>query len=184
MMKIGSVMAALVVAAVVGFALSRQDSAKPGDKAPAFSAMGSDGKSHTLASLTKEGPAVLYFIKEDCPVNAEAVKYYNRMASAYKGKARLIGVINVDKVGYAGWAKRFKPTYPVLFDPSLKTIHGFKAKASPWAVEVGKDGKIAKVWPGYSANTLAQINARLAKAAGTTVAKVDLGGAPGGNTFG
>lgn len=184
MKKIGTALVVLSAVAVVGFTLGRQDAIKPGDKAPAFAASSGDGQSQNLSDILAKGPVILYFIKEDCPVNAEAVKYYNRLAAGYGAKSRLVGVINADQKGFEGWAKRFKPTFPVLLDPSLKIIKGYKASASPWAIEVGTDGKVAKVWPGYSAKELKEINGRLAKATGAAEAKVDLSGAPSSSTFG
>lgn len=184
MKKTGVLFALLASVAVVGFALSRQETMRRGDKAPAFAGAAANGQNLTLSGLLAKGPVVLYFIKEDCPVNAEAIRYYNRLATGYGGKSRLVGVINADKKGYAAWARRFKPTFPVMLDPSLKVIRGYKAQASPWTVEVARDGKVANVWPGYSTKELKEINGRLALAAGAPVAKVDLSGAPSGSAFG
>ncbi len=154
-----------------------------GTKAPNFSAKGSDGKTHTLASLTKGGPIVLYFISSTCPVNAEAAKYYNRIASAYGAKARLVGVIDEDAAGAKAWAKQFKPTYRLLYDPQLKIINAYKAEASPWAVGVDK-GQITKTWDGYSTKYLKELNASIAKAAKTAPKKIDLKGTPVDPAFG
>ncbi|MBW7928597.1 MAG: peroxiredoxin, partial [Fimbriimonadaceae bacterium] len=73
---------------------------------------------------------------------------------------------------------------PVLFDPSLKIIHSYKAAASPWVVEVAKDGTIGQVWKGYSSKSLGEIGTKLASAAGVKPVQVDLKGAPGSMAFG
>lgn len=153
-----------------------------GTKAPNFSAKGSDGKTHTLASVTKSGPVVLYFIQSTCPVNAEAMKYFNRVGAAYKG-ARLVGVIDENAAGYKEWAKEFKPTFPVLFDPNKTIIRAYQAQASPWAIHV-KNGEIAKVWDGYSAKYLTELNASVASAAKSAPKKLDFKGAPTLPAFG
>ena len=152
-------------------------------KAPNFSAKGSDGKTHTLASLTKDGPIVLYFISSSCPTNAEAVKYYNRVGTAYGSKVRMVGVINEDAAGYKTWAKEFKPTYPVLYDKDMKIIRAYKAEASPWAVSVA-NGEIAKTWDGYSTSYLTELNASVAKAGKVATKKIDLKGTPSDPAFG
>lgn len=179
----GVLVVGVAVLVAVGF-MRPNDALESGEKAPTFSAPGSDGKTHTLASLTAKGPAFLYFIKDGCPVNAEAVVYMNRLADAYKGKATFVGVINADKSGYERWNKTYKSPMPVLLDPDLKIIRSYKASASPWVVEVTKDGTIGQVWKGYSSKSLGEIGTKLASAAGVKPAQVDLKGAPGSMTFG
>jgi peroxiredoxin Q/BCP len=156
---------------------------KAGDRAPDFTAIDTNGKSHTLTSLLAQGDVFLYFISDTCPINAQAVKYFNRLSAAYKGKAQIIGVINTDKKGYAAWQKTFKAPFPVLLDPKLKVIRSYKANASPWMVQV-KDKKIARVWAGYSGPYLKEINEAMATAGDAAVAKVDFGGAPADYQFG
>jgi peroxiredoxin len=176
------VLACVAVAALA--VAGGQGLAKVGSEAPDFSAKGTDGKTHTLNSLSQKGDVFLYFISETCPVNADAVKYYNRLSAAYKGKATFVGVINGDEKVYKAWQKTYKSPFTVLYDPDLKIIRSYKANASPWMIQVSKTGKIAKVWPGYSTPALKEINAALAKAGGTKVAKVDLKGAPADMAFG
>lgn len=159
-----------------------RDGLQVGSKAPTFTAKGSDAQSHTLASTTRSGPVILYFIKSNCPVNAQAVKFYNRIAGAYPG-SRLVGVIDEDEAGYQRWAKQFKPTFPVLFDKSKTIISSYKAQASPWAIHV-KDGKVAKVWDGYSVQHLDELNRAVASASKSAVKPVDLMGAPKEAAFG
>jgi peroxiredoxin len=149
-----------------------------GPAAYAFTAQGSDGATHTLASLTKDGPVLLYFIKHDCPINNRAIKYYNRIGAAYPGTARVVGVINGDKALYEKWAATGQPTYPVLFDPEQDITDGFRVKKSPWVVMVNMDGTVGREWNGYSVGQLGEINTATAGAAGVPAATVDLGGAP------
>lgn len=173
-----SVIALIAAAAVVG-----QAGLKVGNVAPAFSAAATDGKTHSLQSLTGEKDVFLYFISESCPVNAQAFKYYERLSKAYAGKARLVGVINADAAGYKAWAKQFKASFPVLYDPDLKIIRAYKANASPWMVQVS-GGKVKQVWTGYSGPYLKQMSTAMASAGAVEVAKVDFSGAPADFMFG
>ncbi len=157
---------------------------KAGTLAPAFAANGTNGKAHTLKDYTAKGDVFLHFISTTCPVNAAAQKYYKRLSSAYTGKATILGVINTDAKGYTAWQKEFKVPYQSIYDPELKVIRSYKANASPWVIQVSKAGKIVQVWPGYSATALKEINAAMAKAAGTKIAQVDLSGAPAEMAFG
>jgi peroxiredoxin len=178
----------IAVAAVAAVCLLNASSAqswKAGEKAPAFSAKANDGKTYTLASVTKKGPAVLYFIKTDCPTNEQAVKYYLRIAEAYKGsKVPFIGVINGDENACKEWNKAFNVKFPILLDPEMKIIRSWKAERSPWVIMVGKDGKIVKEWPGYSNAYLTELSGLIAKGAGVKTKKCDFSGSPTNPRYG
>jgi peroxiredoxin len=178
--------AAIVGVAAVGLmtAVSAQ-TWKAGEKAPNFSAKANDGKTYTLASVTKKGPVVLYFIKLDCPTNDQAFKYYERIAEAYKGtKTTFIGVINGDDFGCKEWTKSFKAKFPILLDPDMKIISSYRAQRSPWVIMVGKDGKIQKEWPGYSNGYLTELSNLMAKGAGVKTKKCDFSGSPTNPRYG
>jgi peroxiredoxin len=186
-MRTQTLVAACAVAgtlALGALVFSQGKQLETGTKAPAFSAKGSDGKTHTLASLTAKGPVYLYFIKEDCPINDQAVKYYNRVGDAYKGKATMVGVFDGGEAAYKKWAAKFKPTYPVLFDPNKTIIRSYRAERSPWVIQVDAKGQVAKVWPGYSEKDLNQLSASMAGAAKTQPQKIDFSGAPGSTRYG
>ncbi len=169
----------LVVALVLGMnIISNAQSWKTGAKAPDFSGKGSDGKTHTLKSLTGKKPLVLYFIGHTCPINAQAVTYYNRVATAYKGKVNFVGVIDTDAAGYKAWQNQFKAPYPVIFDKDLKIIRSYKAERSPWTILVSPQGNIQKVWEGYSIGEINELSASIAGATKSQVAKIDTTGAP------
>jgi peroxiredoxin len=173
--------ASLLLLTTTGFAQSW----KTGDKAPTFSAKASDGKTYSLDTLSKKGSFVLYFIKTDCPTNTEAIIYYKRLATAYKNtKVKFIGVINADKAGFDEWQKEHKVDFPVLLDPSKTIIRTYKAYRSPWTILVGKDKKIVKETPGYCTPSLNELNALMAKAAGTKAKKCDFTGAPDDMRYG
>lgn len=147
--------------------------------APAFVGSTASGKSYDLKSLVAKGPVFLYFIKQDCPVNARAVKFYNRIYQATGGNANFIGVINADADGYLAWSKRYSPPFPVVLDRNLKIIHAYRAERSPWVVQIGTDGKISNVWEGYSGDMLKELSARIG-----VKGPVDLTGAPDSASYG
>ncbi|HRI43960.1 MAG TPA: redoxin family protein [Fimbriimonadaceae bacterium] len=151
---------------------------KTGSNAPDFKATGTDGKPYTLKSFTGKKATLFYFIGSTCPVNAQAVKYFNRVATAYKGSANFVGVIDGDKAAYTTWNKQFKAPYLVLLDPKMKIIEAYGAERSPWAVLVDAKGKITKIWTGYSAKQINEIGGSLASASKVTAKKIDVSGAP------
>lgn len=173
---------AAVVAVAVGLGLSLNANAqswKVGDTLPTFTgAAASDGKTHDLAKLAKDKPTVLYFIKASCPTNEQAVRFYQRVHTAYKGKVNLVGIIDGDKAAYESWNARHKVDFPVIFDPQKRLISQFKAQRSPWVLMVDSSGKVAKEWPGYSAPDVEALSNSIAAALGSAPIKVDTSGAP------
>lgn len=152
---------------------------KPNSKAPDFSGKASDGKTYALKTLLKsKKPTIIYCIGNTCPVNAQAVKYYNNIANAYKGKVNFIGVIDTDEAGYKEWQKRFNAPYPVVFDPELKIISAYKAERSPWSFMVDNKGLIVQEWPGYSIGELNEMGSAIAKSNKIKTVKFDVKGAP------
>lgn len=178
--KIGMVVAGLGIGAVVACCmnLTPQQALKQGATAPEFTGKTADGKEVTRASFLGKTGGLIYFINHDCPVNADAVAHFNKLASAYAGKVGFIGVINGDKSTFTTWQKKFNAPFPVVLDPDLKIIRAFKAQFSPWAMMVSKEGKIAKVWQGYSSGSLLEINQSLAAAASMKAAVLKFPGAP------
>lgn len=173
------IVASLGMVALFGF----QQAAKP-VKAPDFTAKASDGKTYTLASLTKDKTLVLYFIGHTCPVNAGAVTYYKQIQAAYKGKVNFIGVVDGDAKEFAEWQKTHDVKFPVLYDPELAIIRSYKAVASPWIVVVAPNGDVSIKQSGYSQAHLADLSATMAKASGVATAKLDFSSAPKEETFG
>ncbi len=170
---------AVVALASVLPAFGREE-LKSGAVAPAFSAAGSDGKTHTLASLTKDGPVHLYFIKIGCPVNHRAAPFVNKLDKAYGNKSRVVGVINGSAADAKAWAKEYGTKFPILADPDLKIIHAYHADHSPWVVSVGKDKKVTKAISESSSVNLKGLNERVAKGLNAKLVAISFDGAPSG----
>ena len=151
-----------------------------GAKAPNFSAKGTDGKTHSLASLTKKGATYLYFIKIGCPVNHRAAPHFNKIASSYGAQANMVGVINGSLEDAKAWAKEYGAKFTILADPDLKIIRAYGAQHSPWAAAVAKNGTVQKVWNSGSPTTLTALNKLAATTAGKKMASLSFDGAPSG----
>jgi peroxiredoxin len=147
-------------------------------KAPAFSAKGPDGKTHDLAGLIKDSAGYLYFIKKDCPINAQAVTFYNQLYTKYGAKTPLLGVFNGSGDEYKIYQKDHHMPFPVVLDPDQKIVSAYSAERSPWVVEVTQTQIVGRVWKGYDQEYLQQINQSLADAVSAPVAKMDFSAAP------
>jgi len=134
--------------------------------APPFSALGNDGRTYVLNDLLKSGPIVLVFIKEGCPCSDAADPLFVSLHSAYEGRVRFFGVINGDRRVASKWTEDHGTTFPILADPGLAIIHAYGAESSAYVALIAPDGRIDKLWPGYSAEMLQELGRRMAGLAG------------------
>lgn len=187
-MTTGKTLAVLSAAAAACLAIAlvpqSKDHIPVGETAPAFELQGADGKQYALKDLTGKQPVFVLFWKERCPHNGRASALYNNLFAAYAGKVQFLGVVTSTVDGAKKWAESFGLKYPLLSDSTRSAISAFQLKKSICVIEIGTDGKIAAVYPGYGADSLNALNQALAKAAGTSAAQVDLSSAPGGLTWG
>ncbi len=72
----------------------------------------------------------------------------------------------------------------MLGDPDRKLVDAYKLIHSICTFEIGTDGKIAKVFPGYGIESLNALNVAMADVAKTPSFAVDLSKAPKQLTFG
>ena len=161
-------------------ACSAQGGVASGSKAPAFSAQGTDGKTYSLQSLSASGAAILYFIKEGCPVNHQAAPFLAKLSNAYENKASLFGVYNGTLANAKDWAKRYGAKFTILADPDLKIIRGYGVPYSPFLVEVGPGGKVGKLVGDGNPKNLAVANRILASGLGKQLVELSFSGAPEG----
>ena len=158
--------------------------AKVGDPSFEINAASSDGKTHTVKSLTEKGPVYLLFVKEVCSANGYATPFFQKIFEAYGDKVKFYGVINADKAAHAKWKETYKGTWETLYDPEKKIISGFGVRRSTPVIKIGKDGKVEKVFLGWGQEVLKELSADLAKEAKIAEKPVDLSGAPSGMRYG
>lgn len=109
-------------------------------------------------------PQMVIFTKSGCPCSVDAQLLFSKLALKYKGKVEFVGVI--DK-GAQAFSTQYKASYPIVEEPSLGLMRAFDARASVYSALVARNGHIVKMWPGYSADWLREMNSLLAKASAT-----------------
>ena len=129
--------------------------------APTVRAEATDGSFYDIKELTRDGPAVLVFIKDGCPCSHAAQPFFNLLFDAYGEHARFFGVFDGDVTAAKKWAKQNLVEFPILSDPDLRAVREYKAENSAYVALIAKGGRIEKLWPGYSADMLADAAARL-----------------------
>jgi peroxiredoxin len=135
-------------------------------QAPDFALPDPKGKTWTLKELTGPKPLFIYFILDGCPCSTDAEPLFHSLYARFKGKVNFVGVIGSDGKTAASWAQKHDMPYTILADPKLVAVHAYDAKHSVYNALVTADGRIEKMWPGYSAEMLKEVNSKMAALVG------------------
>lgn len=163
---------------------STQDASAQAKAAPDFSLKGSDGKTHTLASLSSDKPLVIVFIKDGCGATPRSMPTHNVLGKAYgkDEKVSYVGLINDDAERFERWAKVFKPEMTMLLDPGKEAIRAFGVRRSNETLVIEK-GQIVKHYKALSRASVEEI-AKILGQASPKDQSLDLSGAPEDDLFG
>ena len=129
-----------------------------GKKAPEFSLLGSDGKTHSLKDY-KGRTVVLYFYpKDNTPgCTKEACGFAERHATL-ASRAVVLGVSKDSIESHNRFIDQFKLPFVLLSDPDTKTMQAYGAWGEKMmygkpvtgtirsTVVIGPDGKVVKHW--------------------------------------
>jgi peroxiredoxin Q/BCP len=132
---------------------------EPGKKAPAFSLIDQDGKTHRLADYGGR-PVILYFYpKDDTPgCTKEACSFRDNLPRFKPKKSAVLGVSILDQASKARFAGKHDLNFPLLADED----HAVAEKYGVWQQRslygrkfmgiarttylIGADGKVARRW--------------------------------------
>ena len=131
-----------------------------GKKAPAFKLVGDDGEKHSLSDYAGKN-VILYFYPKDntpgCTVEAQA--FNAALPKLAKLDAVVLGVSKDSTASHCKFRDKYGLKFPLLSDPEGTTIEKYGAwgekvlygKKSMGIIRstviIGKDGKVAKVFP-------------------------------------
>ena len=135
--------------------------------APPFNLKDAAGKEMTLTSLLDGKPLFLYFILDGCPCSIEAEPLFHKLYRQHKTAANFAGIIGSDTKIAARWVQEHRTPYPVLSSADHKVMQEYGAPNSVYCAVISKGGKIVKMWAGFSAKMLQEVNALLAQESGT-----------------
>ena len=136
-----------------------------GQVAPDFTLPSTTGKPITLSHL-KGRTVVLYFYpKDETPgCTKEACDFRDRTADLEQAGVVVLGVSNDDLKSHLHFKEKEKLPFPLLadVDASVSTLYGVAGKQSVLGIKypgiqrttfvIGRDGRIARVWPKVSVN--------------------------------
>jgi peroxiredoxin len=155
-----------------------------GRPAPSFVLKSTKDEMVASQELLKKGPVVVVMTKDGCPCSIESQPYFNQIHASYKDVATFVGVIDADIPVAQLYAGSLSVPYPLLVETKEKTFRDFGADQSVYTYLIGRDGKLIRVWPGYSAKTLIELNEAVAEAAGVKPRAITLKNAPAVMTSG
>jgi peroxiredoxin len=145
-------------------------------EAPGFVKTATDGRTYSLAEVTRNGPLVLTFIKKGCPCSEAVQRFFNQLRDAYPA-ATFLGVIDTDVDQARRWEVRFRARYPLLPDSGLELTRAYNVQSSAYVILVDGSGHIAKYWPGISTGMLCELGTDLARLTATPEKPIDTFGA-------
>lgn len=142
-----------------------------GELPPDVSVTNQDGQSVNLRSFVGSPVVVYFYPKDDTPgCTAEAKGFRDEYAQFQQAGAKLFGVSLDDAESHKAFAAKYELPFPLLADTDGALAKGFGVKvrgsfAARVTFLIGKDGKIAKVWPDvdpgvHAAEVLAAIKAQ------------------------
>ena len=123
---------------------------KNGTVAPEFDLPDQDGRRHTLASLLKDGPLILYFYPADFTPGCtkEACSFRDLQKDLVAARLRVVGVSPQDAESHKRFAEKHGLNFPLLADPDKKAVKaydvngplGFGVRRGTYLI--GRDGRI------------------------------------------
>ncbi|MCX6907731.1 MAG: peroxiredoxin, partial [Verrucomicrobia bacterium] len=94
---------------------------KEGDKAPAFSAAGSDGKTYTLKDLAGQTVVLYFYPRDNTPgCTVEACEFRDGFAEFRKAGTVILGVSTDDLKSHAGFIGKQNLNFALLADTDKK----------------------------------------------------------------
>lgn len=153
MMRYFGKVSALGLVATLASAVSvRAEELKVGDKAPAFSLQGTDGKTYSLDQFKgKKGVVVAWFPKADTPGCTIECKSLKENGDALKPLGVAYFTASVDTPeDNKKFAEKLGLDYPILSDPTKSVAQAYgvlgpRGFAQRWTYYIDKDGTIKEI---------------------------------------
>jgi len=123
-------------------------------------------------------PQFVYFVLDGCPCSVNAQPLFNELYRQFGDKVDFVAITNADRARAIDYAGTTTVLHPMVSDPGLDVMKAYGARESTYNVIVRPDGRIDRMWPGYSQDILKDIEARLARLVGEKSQPIDLSLAP------
>lgn len=143
-----------------------------GAQAPDFILQDADGKSYSLAEALQDGPVLLAFYKESCPVCQYTFPFIERIQQGLNGnaKVRIWGISQDDAATNRRYAQESGCTFPLLMDEEdypVSNDYGITNVPSIFLVE--PDGKLSEVAVGFDKKALETVAGKFGTLSGNPI---------------
>lgn len=150
---IGSVSALGLALTMVSAGSVQAEELKAGDKAPAFSLQGTDGKTYSLDQFKgQKGVVIAWFPKADTPGCTIECKSLKANGDALKPLGVAYFTASVDTPeDNKKFAEKLGLDYPILSDPTKSVAEAYgvlnpaRGFANRWTIYIDKDGTIKEI---------------------------------------
>ena len=133
-----------------------------GKKAPAFTLTDQDGKKVSLADFAGKDVILYFYPKDDTPgCTKEACGFRDAAKPLEEAGVVVLGVSEQDAASHAAFAEKYHLPFPLLPDERGTLAAAYHVPVTVGFAKrvtylVGKDGRIARVWPSVTPTGHAQ----------------------------
>ncbi|MDX2066244.1 MAG: redoxin domain-containing protein [Fimbriimonadaceae bacterium] len=152
--------------------------------APKFSRTDHRGRPVTIGDPQAARPQLVLFIKFGCPCSIDVEPIYHKLYDRYGDKVDFVGVIDKPVESARQWQDDLLTPFSIVPDPEKKIARAFRVGRSAYAALIREDGRIVRLWPGYSRGILAEVNELIASEIGLDAKPFDVAYAPEAETAG
>ena len=157
--------------------MEEETAARSRKAAPVVNTQDYEGKPVTLGGKSAT-PRFVYFVKKGCPCSYDAEPLFQAMQEHFGKSVAFVSVSDADVKDARKWSTEMGTPYPVVSNPKADIMKAYGARSSVYCAVLDREGRIVKMWPGYSRGILMEINATLAKESGTKARPFDAQYAP------
>lgn len=145
--------------------MEEESAARARKTAPVYNLKSYDGIPVELGGVHLR-PTFVYFVKEGCPCSYDANPFYKGLAAAFKDSVNFVAITDADATGAKRWSTELSVPFPVVSDPKADVMKAYNAKSSVYSALIDREGRIVRIWPGYSQGLLKEMSRLLAKETG------------------
>ncbi|RYG78100.1 redoxin domain-containing protein [bacterium] len=145
--------------------------------APVLALTTYDGHSVTLGGPS-ERPRFVYFVKEGCPCSFDAEPLFRDLYRHLDKKVDFIAVTDAEPKAARKWATEMSVAWPLVSDHKAHAMREYGAVSSVYGALLDREGRIVKMWPGYSQGFLQEMNRLMSETAGIPETPFDTKYAP------
>ncbi len=144
-----------------------------GQRAPAFTLRGLDGREYSLAEALKKGPVLAAFFKVSCPTCQLALPFLDRLQAGYGHGASVWGISQDDARDTKEFRDEFELSYPLLIDEDGYPVsNAYGLTNVPTLILIAPDGSVRISFHGFDKAGLEQISCELSRFTGSEPVEV------------